>query len=105
MVTFTTKNVNFRVNQPDGAIVTRVKEFSAFATISAFPSVGNRGIVLCGQLQCKLNIAVTALGMVDEFHLGTFKKDVHPFSCHIDHPLRSFSSTQNILLIDYENRI
>ena len=35
--------------------------------------------------------------MGDEFHLGTIKKNFHSFLRYINHPLRSFSSTQNIL--------
>ena len=94
MATFTTKNVNFRVNQPDGAIMTRVKEFLTFSAIPTGPFFGNLGIVLGGQLQCKLDIAVTPFGMGDEFHLSTVKKNVHSFSSNVNHPLRSFSSTQ-----------
>ena len=38
-----------------------------------------------------------SFGMGDEFHLGTVKKNVHSFNRYINHPLWSFSSTQNIL--------
>ena len=48
MTTFTTKNVNLRVNQPDGAIMARIKETSAFLAIPSGPLFWNFGIVFGG---------------------------------------------------------
>jgi hypothetical protein len=55
---FTTKNVDLRVNQPDGAIATRLEKGFATLAISPSPFVRHRSIVFGGQLQCKLNIAM-----------------------------------------------
>ena len=97
MTAFTTKNVDFRVNQPDGAIATRREETFTVLAIPSLPFFRNFSIVFGGQLQGKLYIAMRPLGMGDEFHLGTVKKNIHPFNRYINHPLWSFSSTQNIL--------
>ena len=94
MTTFTTKNVDLRVNQPDGAIMARIKETPAFFAIPASPFFRDFGIVLGGQFQSKLYVAIGSFGMGDEFHLGTLKKNVHSFNRYFNHPLGSFSSTQ-----------
>jgi len=58
LTTFTTKNVNLSVNQPDSAIVTRLEKGLATLAIPSGPFMWHLGIVLGGQLQCKLDIAV-----------------------------------------------
>ena len=94
MTTFTTKNADLRVNEPDGRIMARLEKGFATLAISPFPFIGNWSIVFGGQLECKLCVAIGPFRMGDEFHLGTLKKNVHSFNRYINHPLWSFSSTQ-----------
>ncbi len=94
MTTFTTKNVNLRVNQPDGAIMARIKETLTLPAIPSRPLFGHFGIVFGGQFQSKLCVAIGSFRMGDELHLSALKKNVHSFNRYFNHPLRSFSSTQ-----------
>ena len=94
MTTFTTKNVNLRVNQPDGAIMARIEKTLAFPAIPSGPLLRDLGIVFGGQRQSKLCVAIGSLRMGDEFHLGPIKKNFHSFNRYFNHPLWSFSSTQ-----------
>jgi hypothetical protein len=58
MTALTTNNVNFTVNQPDGAIAARFEETHTFPTIPSSPLIRDFGIVFCGQLQSKFYITI-----------------------------------------------